>query len=60
VADHQRRFPDGPLSSERELLRILALTRLGRTSEARAARDAFLTRWPTSAYRNEIIRLLGP
>jgi hypothetical protein len=60
VADHERHFPDGALTSERELLRILALARLGRVPEARAARDAFLMRWPTSAYRNEVERLLGP
>ena len=52
VAEHQQHFPDGALTSERELLRILALARLGRMPEARAARDAFLARWPTSAYRS--------
>lgn len=60
VAEHQRRFPNGTLSSEREFLRVVALARLGRTSEARAARDAFVARWPSSAYRNEIDRQLGP
>ncbi len=60
VEEHQRHFPDGTLTSERELLRILALTRLGRMPEARTARDAFLARWPTSAYRNEVNRLVGP
>ena len=60
VAEHERSFPDGALASERELLRVMALARLGRLSEARAARDAFLARWPTSAYRDEINRLLGP
>ena len=60
VAEHQSRFPNGTLASEREFLRIVALERLGRTSEARAARDAFVARWPTSAYRSEIDRQLGP
>jgi outer membrane protein assembly factor BamD (BamD/ComL family) len=60
VADHERRFPSGDLSSDRELLRIRALMRLGRLSEARDARDRFLTRWPASAYRDEINQLVSP
>jgi hypothetical protein len=60
VAEHQKRFPRGVLGVEREFLRIAALARLGRTGEARAARDAFVARFPKSAYRSEIDRLVGP
>lgn len=60
VQEHERRFPDGILSSEREFLRISALARLGRTAEARAARDRFVATWPQSAYRDQIDRLVAP
>jgi hypothetical protein len=60
VQEHQRRFPRGILASEREFLRISALVRLGRISEARDARDRFVAGWPTSAYRAEVDRLVGP
>jgi len=54
VDEHARKFPHGTLESEREFLRISALVRLGRTDEARAARDRFIRAWPTSAYRDRI------
>jgi hypothetical protein len=59
ASEHGRRFPDGMLSSEREFLRISALVKLGRTAEARAARDAFVRAWPDSAYRSEIDHLVS-
>lgn len=60
VDEHARRFPGGELASEREFLRVAALSRLGRAGDARAARDAFVARWPSSAYRREVERLTAP
>jgi hypothetical protein len=59
VQQHQRRFPRGMLSTEREFLRISALSRLGRTGEARAAADRFLAAHRGSPYAAEVERLVG-
>jgi hypothetical protein len=48
IAEHQRRFPDGQLSEEREALRVQALSGLGRTDEATRAAIAFRKRFPGS------------
>ena len=42
IAQHARRFPQGALGPERELLRIEALQRLGRVDEARRAAEKAL------------------
>ena len=42
IAQHARRFPQGALGPERELLRIEALQRLGRADEARRAAEKAL------------------
>jgi len=57
--EHRRRFGDGTLAQEREVLAIDALTRLGRETNAgdRAAR--FHSRWPRSAHRRRIDVILG-
>lgn len=60
VQRHQQRFPRGELGLEREFLRIQALSRLGRSSEARAAGERFLRSFPRSAYAAEIERLIHP
>jgi hypothetical protein len=57
VDEHAKKYPQGMLASERELLRVKALVKLGRTPDARAARDRFDAAWPTSPYRAEIDRL---
>jgi hypothetical protein len=54
VDEHARKYPHGTLESEREFLRISALARLGRMDEAKVARDRFIEKWPTSAYRERI------
>jgi len=51
LARHPREFPHGRLAEEREALRVLALARAGRTDEARAAADRFVSRWPRSIQR---------
>jgi hypothetical protein len=48
--EHARRFPSGPLTQEREVLAIEALTRLGRTSDARSRLAAFRDRFPQSPH----------
>jgi hypothetical protein len=59
VQQHQRRFPGGMLATEREFLRITALSRLGRGAEARAAADRFLASHRGSPYGAEIERMVG-
>ena len=48
LAEHQRRFPEGRLSEEREGLRVEALWGAGRTAEATSAAVAFRKRFPGS------------
>jgi hypothetical protein len=48
--EHARRFSNGTLVPEREVLAIEALARLGRTSEARARLAAFRERYPQSPH----------
>jgi hypothetical protein len=48
ISEHARRFPRGRLSEEREALRVTALSRTGRHSEARRAAAAFVRRFPRS------------
>jgi hypothetical protein len=47
---HAARFPDGLLTPEREVLRIEALRRLGRTAEADQRLRAFQKRYPDSIH----------
>ena len=51
---HARRFPQGALVQEREVLAIDALGRLGRTEEASARAYRFRARWPDSPYVREL------
>jgi hypothetical protein len=59
IAEHQRRFPNGQLSEEREALRVQALSGLGRTDEATRAAIAFRKRFPGSVLisRMQALRL---
>jgi hypothetical protein len=59
IAEHQRRFPSGKLAEEREALRVKALLGLGRTAEAQRAGVAFRQRFPNSALRGRIDKMLG-
>jgi hypothetical protein len=47
---HAARFPEGLLAPEREVLRIEALRRLGRTAEAEQRLRAFQARYPDSIH----------
>ena len=46
--EHQRKFPDGILAEERASTRVLALCAAGKTSDARAAAQDFLAKYPRS------------
>jgi hypothetical protein len=59
ITDHQRRFPAGKLTEEREALRVKALLGLGRTAEAERAGTAFRARFPHSALLGRIDDMLG-
>jgi hypothetical protein len=58
--EHARRFGDGTLAQEREVVAVDALVRLGRTEEARSRADRFRARWPRSASRRRIDVLVPP
>lgn len=51
---HARRFPDGALAQEREVIVIDALVRLDRAPDAEARARRFDARWPSSAHRRRI------
>jgi hypothetical protein len=55
-----RRFPDGALAPEREVLAIEALARLGRLPGARARFAAFAARYPQSPHLARLQSLLAP
>ena len=55
LLDHAAsRFPQGVLVQEREALRIEALVALGRTGEARARAQAFITAYPNSPHLGRV------
>jgi hypothetical protein len=48
VTEHERRYPNGLLVQEREVMAVHALALLGRSEDARARADRFRSRFPTS------------
>lgn len=54
VDEHARRHPAGALAEEREALRVLALCRLGRAAESRAAADRFLKAFARSPHASRV------
>ncbi len=54
--EHRRRFPQGMLSQEREVLAIEALSRLGKSSEARTRAGQFSQRYPDSPHRARVLQ----
>lgn len=58
--EHEARFPGSPLAEERQALRIEALLRLGKASEAAHELDVFEQRYPRSPYRRRLRSLLSP
>jgi hypothetical protein len=59
TAEHARRFPNGMLAHEREVLAIEALARLGRRDDARARATAFSASYPGSPYQSRVDDALG-
>ncbi|MFK7985251.1 MAG: hypothetical protein AB8I08_04400 [Sandaracinaceae bacterium] len=60
TVSHRRRFGDGALAQEREVVAIDALTRLDRVPQARARADRFRSRWPRSAHVRRVDVLVPP
>jgi hypothetical protein len=59
VQRHQKSFPNGQLREEREGIRILALSALGRVEEAKRYDLAFRKSYPESLFRPQIDAALG-
>lgn len=57
--EHQRRFPTGALSVERDVITLEALARSGRTAEARRRALAFEARHPGSIHLPRVRALLA-
>lgn len=57
--EHQRRFPSGALSVEREVIALEALSRTGQTAEARRRALAFEKRHPQSIHLPQVRALLA-
>lgn len=58
LSEHERSFPAGRLSEEREVLRVKALVGLGRTEEARRAAAKFRRRFPRSVLLDTVEQML--
>jgi len=52
--EHQRRFPNGALAQEREVIAIEALSKLGRTDDARSRAGRFKEQYPHSAHQRKV------
>jgi hypothetical protein len=59
LGEHARRFPEGVLAQEREVLAVDAELALGRTAAAAQRARAFLARFPGSAHRHRLESLLA-
>ncbi len=57
--EHARRYPNGMLAQEREVLMVEALKRTGRDREAAEASEQLLQTNPDTAHRNKIKVLIG-
>ncbi|MFO7564528.1 MAG: hypothetical protein R6X02_17920 [Enhygromyxa sp.] len=55
----EQQFPEGAMIQERRGYTILALVALGRTSEAEAAADTYLERWPQGTLSRRVREALG-
>ena len=55
----QRAHPGAPLAEERGALRVIALARLHRAADARAAKVRFVAEYPDSVHRELVERALA-
>ena len=60
LLQHERRYPDGALSAERDGTRILVLCDAGRKLESRELAEAFLRQHPTSPLRSRVRSACAP
>jgi hypothetical protein len=58
--EHQRDYPGGGLTQERELIAVAALLRLGRSSSAESRAARFRASYPSSPYLPRLDRLVPP
>lgn len=54
IAAHERKYPGSIFVEEREALRVSALGKLGRTTEARTRARAFVNRYPRSIFVSKL------
>ncbi len=54
IVAHEKRFPRSIFAEDREALRVVALGKLGRTSEAEARARAFAKRYPRSVFISKL------
>ena len=59
VAEHEKQFPAGSHTDEREALAVQALSRQGRMDDARARADRFRKRFPGSFFRSIVDNAVG-
>ena len=59
TSDHERKFANGALVQEREVIAIDALLRLGRRTEAQARAERFHRQFPASVHGRRVDVLLG-
>lgn len=59
LSEHERNFPTGRLSEEREVLRVKALVGLGRADEARQVASSFRRHFPRSVLLHKIDDMLA-
>jgi len=57
--EHRRRYPDGLLAQEREVIAVEALEKLGRGAEADQRANAFVKRYPGSSHISRLSTLVG-
>jgi hypothetical protein len=59
LAEHERSFPSGRLSEEREVLRVKALVGLGRADDARQVGASFRRQFPHSVLLHKVDEMLA-
>ena len=59
LSEHERKFPGGRLSEEREVLRVKALVGLGRTDQARRTAARFRRQFPKSVLLHKVDEMLA-
>lgn len=60
IRAHQKRFPNGRLNEERELIAIQALARSGQADAARARANSFRKNYPSSVFLPVVDRIAPP